>query len=31
MKIKAVMLGLALSGVLLFGKGLSAEPSKAKH
>ncbi|GAA7730198.1 hypothetical protein HpCOL15_01060 [Helicobacter pylori] len=28
MKIKAVMLGLAVSGVLLFGKGLSAEQAK---
>ncbi|MGN8398245.1 hypothetical protein ACR9KP_04365 [Helicobacter pylori] len=28
MKIKAVMLGLAFSGVLLFGKGLSAEQAK---
>lgn len=28
MKIKAVMLGLALSGVLLFGKGLSTEQAK---
>ncbi|GAA8310987.1 hypothetical protein HpDR23_13180 [Helicobacter pylori] len=28
MKIKAIMLGLAFSGVLLFGKGLSAEQAK---
>ena len=28
MKIKAVMLGLAVSSVLLFGKGLSAEQAK---
>lgn len=28
MKIKAIMLGLAVSGVLLFGKGLSAEQAK---
>lgn len=28
MKIKAVMLGLAFSGALLFGKGLSAEQAK---
>lgn len=28
MKIKAIMLGLAFGGVLLFGKGLSAEQAK---
>ncbi|GAA6928272.1 hypothetical protein CHC165_15350 [Helicobacter pylori] len=28
MKIKAIMLGLAVSGALLFGKGLSAEQAK---
>lgn len=28
MKIKAIMLGLAVSGVLLFGKGLSTEQAK---
>ncbi|GAA8466200.1 hypothetical protein KKKH24_06870 [Helicobacter pylori] len=28
MRIKAIMLGLAVSGALLFGKGLSAEQAK---